>query len=209
MRKLRLTAKRIQRLLKTPGGGRFRDDEVRGLLLVVVASKRKRQDGAKPKNTANWQLRYQLRHEEHWLGLGSVKDFSLHEARLRARAARQLLADRRDPLAEKKATEAAQKLAEAKRVTFREAATQYFNKHEKRWRSARSRQQFLATMRDYAYPVLADLPVDQITTDLVLRVIEPAWLTKTVTMNRVRSRIEQVLAAAAARGLRSEANPAR
>lgn len=204
MRKMRLTSKRVQRLLKRPG--RYRDDDVRGLLLCVTESKRK--GDKKPRNTGNWQLRYQLNHREHWLGLGSVADFSLAEARLRARAERQKLADGRDPLTEKRAAEAAKKLAAAKMVTFKEAATQFFNKHEKGWRSARSRQQFLNTMATYVYPIIGDLPVDAITTDLVLRCIEPNWLTKTVTMTRVRARIEQVLAAAAARKLRSSENPA-
>ena len=217
MRKLRLTAKRVVRLLEG-APGRYRDDVVSGLVLVVVESKRKRPDAAKPKNTGNWQFRYQLRggpsctgksRKAHDMGLGSVADFSLAEARVRARAARQKLADKIDPLAEKRAAEAAKKLADAKRVTFREAATQFFNKHEKRWRSARSRQQFQNTMATYVNPIIGDLPVDAITTDLVLRVLEPYWLTKTVTMNRTRSRIEQVLAAAAARGLRSSENPAR
>jgi integrase len=95
-------------------------------------------------------------------------------------------------------------------VTFKEAATQFFNKAEKEWRSARSRQQFQNTMRDFVFPIVGSSAVDAITKDLVLRVLEPYWLTKTVTMSRVRSRIEQVLSYAVARGLRSpkEENPA-
>jgi integrase len=206
MRKLRLTAKRVQRLLKRPG--RYRDDDVRGLLLVVVESTRRRQGGAKPRNTASWQLRYQLRGAEHAMGLGSVADFSLAQARERAKKARQLLADKIDPLAEKRAADAAQKLAAAKKATFREAATQFFNQHSPKWRSAKSRQQFQNSLRDHAFPILASLPVDAIDVALVLKCLEPHWLSKTVTMGRVRSRIAAVLDWAAARGLRSGANPA-
>ena len=204
MRKLNLTSKRVQRLQKRPG--RYRDDAVKGLLLVVTESKAK---GDKPGTTASWQLRYQLHHKEHWLGLGSVADFKLAQARERARAARQLLADKRDPLEERRKVAAAEAAARAKTMTFAQCATQFFNQHEKGWRSPRNRQQFTATMRDYVLPVFGPLPVGEITKDLVLKVLEPHWATKRVTMKRVRARIEQVLSWAAARDLRSSENPAR
>jgi hypothetical protein len=38
-----------------------------------------------------------------------------------------------------------------------------------------------------------DLPVDQIDTPLVLRVIEPIWQSKTATASRLRGRIEAIL----------------
>jgi hypothetical protein len=64
---------------------------------------------------ASWLLRYEIQitpipngkwleqrgRRERWLGLGSLSDFSLKEARERARAARKLLADGIDPLVQK------------------------------------------------------------------------------------------------------------
>src|ERR1700726_4864819 len=64
------------------------------------------------------------------------------------------------------------------------------------------------TLRDYAAP-LRRLPVDKITTDDVLSVLKPLWNVKPETASRLRSRIENVLDAAKARGLRSGENPAR
>lgn len=46
------------------------------------------------------------------------------------------------------------------------------------------------------------MPVRDVTTAHVIRVLEPIWLTKTETATRVRSRIELVLDFAAAKGLR-------
>src|SRR5215831_15081318 len=97
-----LTAKRVERTKKP---GRYRCGLVKGLLLQISAS------GAK-----SWVLRYELRGREHMMGLGSASEFSLKEARERARAARQLLADRIDPLAGKRAAEVAAKLAEARKL---------------------------------------------------------------------------------------------
>src|SRR5439155_2467758 len=64
------------------------------------------------------------------------------------------------------------------------------------------------TARDYCAP-LHRLPVDKITTDDVLGVLKPIWNTKPETASRLRGRIERVLDAAKAQGLRSGENPAR
>jgi len=64
------------------------------------------------------------------------------------------------------------------------------------------------TLREYAAP-LRRLPVDKITTDDVLSVLKPIWNEKPETASRLRGRIERVLDAAKAQGLRSGENPAR
>lgn len=194
--KQHLTQKRVKRLLKTPG--RYRDDTVRGLLLCVTG----------PGN-ASWQLRYQLNgNKEKWMGLGSVREFSVEEARERARAARQKLADGVDPLETRRAEKAAKALAAAKAMTFAEATRQYFDLHSVKWGSRKWRSQFQNTMRQYALPVLGQLPVASIDTALVLEVLKSHWLAKGPTMNRVRARIEAVLDWAKASGYRDGDNPA-
>ena len=191
-----LTAKKVERA-KQPG--RYHCGLIRGLYLQVTAS------GAK-----SWVLRYQLRGQERWMGLGSAADFSLREARERARAARQLLADRIDPLAGKRAAEEAAKLAEARKLTFREAAERYFNQHASKWRSAKHREAFLSTLKAHVFAVIGDMDVAAIDTRDVLRAIEPHWTTKAVTIDRTRNRIEQLLDWCVVRGHRPPStNPAR
>ena len=63
-------------------------------------------------------------------------------------------------------------------------------------------------MRRYAAP-LRRLPVDIIMTDDVLSVLTPLWNEKFETASRLGGRIERVLDAAKAQGLRSGENPAR
>jgi hypothetical protein len=75
---------------------------------------------------ASWLLRYQRSGHERWMGLGSLKDFSLKEARARAREKRQLIADGVDPLELKKTAKAIE-AAKVKTINFEEAARQYFN----------------------------------------------------------------------------------
>src|SRR5207244_5416831 len=83
-----------------------------------------------------------------WLRLGALHTFSLAEARDRARALRQLLADGVDPLAQRE-TDRRAKLAEAARtVTFQECAKQYLNLHEGGWEIGR------ASCRERVYRVV-------------------------------------------------------
>jgi hypothetical protein len=52
------------------------------------------------------------------------------------------------------------------------------------------------------------MPVEGITTALVLKILEPLWSTKPETASRVRGRIETILNWAKARGYRAGENPA-
>ena len=190
-----LTAKRVER---TTTPGRYRDGLVKGLLLQITDT------GAK-----SWVLRYELHGRERMMGLGSVSDFNLKEARERARSARQLLADGIDPLAAKHAAKAAAQAAAAKAMTFAQAALAYISQHESKWTNASYRHEVLTTLKKYAFPVLGNMDVASIDLPHVLRVIEPHWKTKTITMDRLRGRIENVLDYATARKHRSGDNPAR
>jgi integrase len=64
------------------------------------------------------------------------------------------------------------------------------------------------TLRVYAAP-LRPMLVNEIATDDVLSVLKPVWNNKPETASRLRGRIERVLDAAKAQGLRSGENPAR
>jgi integrase len=76
------------------------------------------------------------------------------------------------------------------------------------WRNDKHAAQWQMTLRDYAAP-LRRLPVDQIAADDVLSVLKSLWSEKPETASRLRGRIERVLDAAKAQGLRSGENPAR
>ncbi len=79
---------------------------------------------------------------------------------------------------------------------------------EHEWKNEKHRAQWASSLESYAYPVLGSLPVEHVTTELVLRVLEPIWTTKTETATRVRQRIETVLDWCKARKLVTGDNPA-
>jgi integrase len=102
---MNLTVKRVTKLLRHGRPGRHRDGDVRGLYLCVGGKK-----------NAHWSLRYQLNHRSHWMGLGSAREFSLHQARDRANEQRRKLADKDDPLLLRRADRSAKAAAAANNV---------------------------------------------------------------------------------------------
>jgi integrase len=185
-----------QRKIERAKSGRYGDGH--GLYLVVHNA-----------NNKSFAFRYEREGRERWMGLGPIHTIDLKQARQKARDARLLLLEGVDPLDHRKAQRVALKAAKAKQVTFAEAAQKYFDQHESKWRNAKHRYQYLTTLKMFAFPVLGDMPVGEIDTPAVLRVIEPHWLTKTETMSRLRGRVESVLDWSTVRGLRSGDNPAR
>nr|WP_223488948.1 hypothetical protein [Pseudomonas sp. A-RE-19] len=64
-------------------------------------------------------------------------------------------------------------------------------------------------MATYAFKIIGNLPAHQVGIEHVLKILTPIWAKKPETANRLRNRIELVLDAAKARGLRDGENPAR
>lgn len=191
---MKLTTKQVSDFSKKPG--RYGDGN--GLYLQVTDSL-----------AASWLFRYQIAGRERWLGLGPLHTFSLAEARAKARVYRAKIWEGIDPLAEKAAVKAAAEREAANHITFEAATLAYYDGHEKKWRSDKTREQFLGSMRNHVFPVIGNMPVADVDTPAVLRAIEPIWTTKNETADRCRQRIENVLDWARVRGYRAGDNPAR
>ncbi len=153
----------------------------------------------------SWAFRYRRHGRLREMGLGGYPAVGLAEARQKAMEARQQLLAGKDPIAERRARLA----AERGTITFQEAAQRYIEAAKVGWKNPKHAQQWENTLRDYAYPVLGRLPVHEIDTGLVLKVLEPIWTAKPETASRLRGRIEAVLAWATVRGYREGDNPAR
>jgi integrase len=160
----------------------------------------------------SWVFRYELDGVRHDLGLGSLDTLNLVEAREKARGLRQQLVDGIDPFTTKREREKerlAKLAAEARAMTFRQCAEECIRSHRDGWKNPKHRQQWGNTLATYAYPLLGDLAIDDISTAHVVRVLQPIWKEKPETASRVRGRIEKVLGWATVRGFRSGDNPAR
>jgi integrase len=156
----------------------------------------------------SWLFRYERDGRRREMGLGPLHTIGLGEARDKARSLRQQILDDIDPLTAKRQRRAEQRLEAAKAMTFGACVEAYLATHEIAWKNDKHRQQWRMTLTRYCKSI-SDLPVKDIDTDLVLRVLTPLWATRTETATRLRGRIERVLAWAKGRGLRDGENPAR
>lgn len=181
-----LTSKRVAKLVRHSPG---RHHDGHGLYLQITNRK-----------SASWILRYVRSGKERMLGLGPTHTVGLAEARIRARAARLQLLDGIDPIEDRKAKKIAARVAAAKAMTFEQCAKGYYDQHATKWKSARTRAQFLTSLAQHVYPVFGSLPVSAIDTGLVLQVLEPMWAERTDLAQRVRTRIGNVLDWASVRG---------
>lgn len=129
----KLTALKV-RSLSEPG--RYADGD--GLFLDVTG-----------KAAGRWVLRVQSNGRRREIGLGSLKNVSLADARDSAFIMRKKIAQGIDPVAERK--------QERQTVpTFRDAAKLVHEEHEKAWKNGKHQNQWLATLTTYAFPKIGD-----------------------------------------------------
>ncbi len=157
----------------------------------------------------SWIVRLTVDGKRREMGLGGFADVPLAIARVKARAARGEVHQGVDPVAQRKQARRERQDKAATQKTFKQCAVAYIEAHEDAWRNAKHRAQWPSTFETYAYPAMGSVLVHEITQAHVLLVVQPIWKTKTATATRLRGRIEQVLAWAAAAGLRQGDNPAR
>ncbi len=167
--------------------GKYPDGD--GLYLVVASATSK-----------NWSYRYWKDGKQRWLGLGSVKEVSLKEARLTRDAARlRVKGDRSTPgvdiVQERRAAREEAKAVEIKITlpTFEQCAEVYIRERWSTW-SKKHRNQWPSSLKRYAYPTIGNLNVPEIKPSHIYELLRPIWVEKRETANRVRGRIETIIA---------------
>ncbi len=163
-----------------------------GLYLEVDESGRRR-----------WAMRLTVNGKRRDFGLGPLHKVSLAEAREIAAEYRSKAYRGIDPIAHKKKSE----LIVAAVPTFRQAAEQVHRQRVAGWSNGKHVDQWINSLRDYAFPLIGDMAVSDVSTPDVLKVLAPIWGVKVETARRVRQRIGTVLEWARAAGFRSGDNP--
>ena len=157
--------------------------------------------------TRSWLFRYWVRGNPKVVGLGATREVTLAEARDKAERLRIAIRDGADPAAEKQKVREAQR-GETKVPTFAECARTYIAAHEASWKNEKHRAQWSSTLETYAFPIIGVLPVDRVTVNDVVTILQPIWTTKAPTAGNLRGRIDKVLGWATAMQYRSGDNPA-
>ena len=147
-----------------------------------------------------WSYRYWKDGNERWHGLGSFKDVSLKDARLARDAARlRVKGDRSTPgvdiVQEKREAREEAKAVEVKAAlpTFEQCAEAYIHENWSIW-SEKHRDQWPSSLKRYAYPTIGHLTVPEIRPSHIHDLLRPIWVEKRETANRVRGRIETIIA---------------
>ncbi len=181
-----MTTRLNDKKVRTALPGRYYDGD--GLILRV------RNSGSR-----DWALRITKDGKTSDYGLGGFPMVTLAEARDKAFLLRKEIKNGNTP--ERKIKTILQ--------SFEELAEDYIKAHSPSWKSNKSKDQWRSSLLAYAYPKIGKKSAKDITTADVLSVLRPIWESKNETANRVRGRIEKVLDAATAQGLRTGDNPAR
>lgn len=151
-------------------------------------------------NSRLWIVRYQYQGKVHELCIGNLKFMSLAQARRK-----------RDEIIYQLKTGVS--IKKPKTLSFRECAIEFCNLKQSEWTYKDYPKVWLGQMEKYVFPVIGDMDIDEIKTEHILTILQPIWLTKTVTAKNIQNRIESVWDYAKAKKLipdvSNRENPAR
>ena len=187
-----LSGKLTKTLVKNLGPGRHGDGN--GLYLVVD-----------PSGSRRWIVRVTVKGQKNKkgaplrtdFGLGGADVVTLNQARDRALEYRRMAKQGLNPRYN----------AKQDIPTFEEFAQQVHIDRLPTWKNAKHGQQWINTLRDYAFPKIGRMPVDGIGQPEVLMCLSPIWTEKHETARRLAQRIKVVLDVAKAKGFREGENP--
>jgi integrase len=164
----------------------------------------------------SWLYRYMIKGRAYGMGLGPLHTVTLAQARRKATEARAMVLEGINPLEAKRQRVRDAEMAQARLMTFDQCAAAYIEAHRARWTNAKHADQWANTIDTYASPIIGSMPVEQIDTALIVKVLvqpddhgQQFWQVKNETATRVRGRIESILGWATTSGFRSGDNPAR
>jgi integrase len=164
----------------------------------------------------SWLYRYMIKGKAYGMGLGPAHTITLIEAREKAAAARKLVIEGINPLEAKRQRQLDAEMIKARLMTFDQCANAYIEAHRASWKNAKHADQWTNTITTYVSPLIGSMPVEQIDTALVVKVLaqpddkgQQFWQVKNETATRVRGRVESILGWATTSGFRSGDNPAR
>lgn len=177
--------------LKKPG--RYTDALVKGLHIWI-----------KPTLSKYWIFRFSVQGKQHNVSLGSFPAVGVSEARIRAEEAREKLGQGIHLIKERQVQKQDTSVS---KPTFREYALACVETKRAEWKNQKHGDQWVYTLKEFAFPVIGEMHLDQIETKHILEILDPIWVKNTVTASRLRGRLEWILASATTRELRSGMNP--
>ena len=169
----------------------------------------------KKSGAMSFGIRYQINGEPDYKGLGAYDKVNnnLGIARAKCEAYRVQIKQGINPKIEEQKEADLKRSAKAladqlKDSTFAKYAYKHIKNLEPSWTNIKTAAQWRSSLEQYAFSVIGDTPVSDVSRTQVLTILEPIWFEKTETADRVRRRIAAILDAAISDDLRTERNPA-
>jgi integrase len=187
-----LSGKLTKKLVENLGTGRHGDGN--GLYLVVT-----------PTGARRWIVRVTVQGQKNIygaplrtdFGLGGADLVTINQARDRALEYRRMARQGLNP-----------RFSGQRDIpNFKDFALQVHRDRLPTWKNPKHGQQWINTLRDYAFPTIGNLPLNQINPPEIMACLSPIWTEKHETAKRLAQRIKTVLDVARAKGFRSGENP--
>ncbi|HEV2897374.1 MAG TPA: integrase arm-type DNA-binding domain-containing protein [Pseudaminobacter sp.] len=150
------------------------------------------------RDTGSWVLRIAVHGRLRHMGLGSIADVGLAEARVRAGEARKVLRDGSDPIKERER----QKREAARNMhLLKDVADDFFEGYKARLKGDGKAGRWFSPLTLHVLPKLGKVPVADLTQGDIKDVLRPLRDTKPETMRKALNRLNLVVRHAAAHGL--------
>ena len=157
----------------------------------------------------SWLLRTMVGTKRREIGLGAYPEVSLANAREKAAQTRNLIRQGVDPVEQRKAARGELVAAQKRGLSFSKAVDLFAPVKAAELSEGKYRNQWRDSLDKYALPEVGQMLVNDIALQDILRVLEPIWESKTVTADKLRRKLNEVLDYCTVKGHRSGPNPAR
>lgn len=157
----------------------------------------------------SWLLRMMVGTRRREIGLGAYPEIGLALARQKAAEVKDMIRSGLDPVEQRKAARADLVAAQKRGLLFSKAVDLFEPVKAAELSGGKYRDQWRNSLDSYAIPVLGKMLVQDIQLQDILLVLEPIWHTKTVTADKLRRKIAEVLDYATVKSHRTGPNPAR
>lgn len=156
--------------------------------------------------TRSWVFRYRLHGKRIDFSIGPAKKISIQAARARAVELDRMIAEGIDPKEERRKSNKSRENLPEKFKEFAPVAIDAIAEL-RMFKNEKHVHQWHMTVDRYAVPFIGNLRMDEITRRDIVELLEPIWLEKSETADRLRGRLEAIFDRAIALGL-TENNPA-
>lgn len=158
-------------------------------------------------NSRRFIFRYSKDNKRLDKAIGPARKISLTQAKALALELRNQVATGKDPMLPWELEEVKQEAVQV--PTFKEYTPGCIEtlSQVKAWRSKKTLTNWKSSLRIYAFPVIGDKPLNTITRQDIIQILNPIWHEKNDTASKTRNRIENILSYAVMDGY-LESNPA-